>query len=191
MSIIAEKIVIERVGTSKCNGGDKLIRREIRDAFELFAVGVKPALITNKACYIADGNNARFIEGEYRVYETVTNVEWMAAKDRIVNWLFTRKLEKDNRYLTIGHKIEDNCELGMLMGYYTESCKRFEELLKNKASCEEFDSFDKLNFNGMIFNTCGLTKDAIEWCMEVYGDKLREVQGYIWYKVNGKKKYSF
>jgi hypothetical protein len=56
-------------------------------------------------------------------------------------------------------------ELGKILGYYPKSCDAFENSKFNLPM--EF-----LHFSGMVINTCGYYEEAVNWCIEQYGEKI-------------------
>lgn len=63
--------------------------------------------------------------------------------------------------------IHNNIDLGILLGYYPESCKL---LYSNAGHNDVF-----LNFGGIKFNTAGLYKEALRWCKEVYAEPMLQL----------------
>lgn len=72
---------------------------------------------------------------------------------------------------------DDEEEFGVLMGYPPKVCSMF-KLGKELPTHANF-----LNYNGIVFNTMGCLAESLLWCNSQYGDKLRQIQGYIWYTI--------
>ena len=73
---------------------------------------------------------------------------------------------------------KDIYKIGVMLGYYPESC----ELFKNTR--RSLQSSMLINFNGINFNTMGLVDEAINWCLNQYGEKILEHQDYISVKIS-------
>ncbi len=76
-------------------------------------------------------------------------------------------------------KVEQS-ELGVILGYYPGSCKKFEEFMDEiKEGVADRTCMEYINFNGIRFNTEGLFDEAFDWCMETYGEKMLKIYGKI------------
>lgn len=69
------------------------------------------------------------------------------------------------------HKL-GTAELGKILGYYPKSCDAFEHIKL---------PFEFLHFNGMVINTCGYYEEALNWCIEQYGEKILKQYGKLRY----------
>lgn len=65
-------------------------------------------------------------------------------------------------------ELKDTYELGVFLGYYPLSCKLFSTLPQKEIQKGPF-----LYYNGIHFNTCGLPKEALEWCHKIYGEQMK------------------
>jgi hypothetical protein len=65
-------------------------------------------------------------------------------------------------------------ELGKILGYYPKSCDAFE-------NCKFNFPMEFLHFSGMIINTCGYYDEALNWCIEQYGEKILKQYGKLRY----------
>lgn len=115
----------------------------------LFTLGIKPAILVRQ-----------------------TRDTRLLAKGK-----YTREL---GRGILISHTpIPDDITaytLGVALGYYPESCKRF-----GTYPHEEIQKGPFIFYNGLHFNTCGLGDEALKWCQETYGERMRDFFGALNY----------
>lgn len=140
----------------------------IRNEEELFQLGIKPALHINELERSYHTFDKTKIIGNY--YETIQEFHFThRGVDKVAKYhIFTREL------ISIPNDTE---QFGILMGYPPKVCS----LVKLRKEPSIHTVF--LNYNGMTFNTMGCLAESLLWCNSQYGDKLRQIQGYIWYSI--------
>lgn len=124
------------------------------DEFTLFINGIKPAILLQ-----------------------TKNKEDKRIK--ILNKMNVVMKEDDNSYLVTRNKKQlEEKKLGVMLGYYPKSVDKFMEVKKQGIELvSNYNIF--INYNGIFFNVMGYFDEALEWCNQVYREKMIKKFGKV------------
>jgi len=128
---------------------------------ELFLKGIKPAILfQSKSEKCKDSLLLKYKEPEYI---TVVTSESKNNRSSIL-------IVRDKKQL-------EEKRLGVILGYFPKSVDAFiasrNEDTKNKRITT------LINFGGLEFNTVGYFDEALKWCNNAYGEKMKKEYGGI------------